>query len=158
GPHRCAYFPSRPTGTLIRIGSGSAVRTLELAPQFRPTLPVIIDRFGTAHGWRVHPPFTDSTNISVVMAGHSASEDARARAYAPAIHDLLCESKDVDARDTSAFTRVFRRAMRGHDVGEAASTTAARSRGRLPPRVRAWRADRPRSADYRRRCWQSRTA
>jgi hypothetical protein len=26
--------------------------------------------------------------------------------------------KDLDARDTSAFTRVFRRAVRGHDAAQ----------------------------------------
>jgi len=42
---------------------------------------------------------------SAVMAGHSASEDARERAYVPAIH-VFCqgEKQDVDAR-----------AKRGHD-------------------------------------------
>jgi hypothetical protein len=42
---------------------------------------------------------------SAVMAGHSASEDARERAYVPAIH-IFCqgEKQDVDAR-----------AKRGHD-------------------------------------------
>ena len=51
-----------------------------------------------------------------VMAGHSASEDARV--VVPATHVFLRDVKtrnDVDARDTSAFTRVLRRAMRGHD-------------------------------------------
>jgi hypothetical protein len=38
--------------------------------------------------------------LSAVMAGHSASKDARKRAYAPAIHVLLeALKKDVDARD-----------------------------------------------------------
>jgi hypothetical protein len=38
----------------------------------------------------------------------------------PAIHVfyVVVASEDVDARDISAFTRVFERAMRGHDVGE----------------------------------------
>ena len=42
----------------------------------------------------------------------------------PAIHVLILLEKDVDARDISAFTRVFRRAMRGHDVGESDSTAS----------------------------------
>src|SRR6185436_2801842 len=36
----------------------------------------------------------------------------------PGIHDFLvsrCSKQDVDGRDISAFTRVFRRAMPGHD-------------------------------------------
>jgi hypothetical protein len=34
----------------------------------------------------------------------------------PAIHVVMVMgAQDVDARDISAFTRVFRRAMRGHD-------------------------------------------
>jgi hypothetical protein len=41
------------------------------------------------------------------MAGHSASEDARERAYVPAIHVFFAEKQDVDAR-----------AKRGHDEGE----------------------------------------
>jgi hypothetical protein len=32
-------------------------------------------------------------NLSVVMAGHSASKDARERAYVPAIHDLFAARK-----------------------------------------------------------------
>ena len=48
-----------------------------------------------------------ASNLSVVMAG-----------LVPAIHVFLCSgTEDVDARDISAFTRVFRRAMRGHDGG-----------------------------------------
>jgi hypothetical protein len=37
----------------------------------------------------------------------------------PAIHVFVSTKKDVDARDISAFTRVFRRAMRGHDGRES---------------------------------------
>jgi hypothetical protein len=37
--------------------------------------------------------------LSAVMAGHSASKDARKRAYVPAIHALLeARKEDVDAR------------------------------------------------------------
>jgi hypothetical protein len=37
--------------------------------------------------------------LSFVMAGHSASKDARERAYVPAIHVFLDASKEgVDAR------------------------------------------------------------
>jgi hypothetical protein len=46
---------------------------------------------------------------SAVMAGHSASKDARKRAYLPAIHAFLEPRKqDVDARD-----------KRGHDDVES---------------------------------------
>jgi hypothetical protein len=41
------------------------------------------------------------------MAGHSASEDARERAYVPAIHVFISGPKDVDARHKA-----------GHDEGE----------------------------------------
>jgi hypothetical protein len=34
----------------------------------------------------------------------------------PGIHVLCFRGKDVDGRDISAFTRVFRRAMPGHDA------------------------------------------
>jgi len=34
----------------------------------------------------------------------------------PGIHAFLCCDKDVDGRDTSAFTRIFRRAIPGHDA------------------------------------------
>jgi hypothetical protein len=33
----------------------------------------------------------------------------------PGIHVFLAGAEDVDAREISAFTRVFRRARRGHD-------------------------------------------
>jgi hypothetical protein len=33
------------------------------------------------------------------------------------IHVFFAQSEGVDGRDTSAFTRVFRRAMPGHDDG-----------------------------------------
>jgi hypothetical protein len=44
----------------------------------------------------------------------------------PAIHVFACgaKAKDVDARDISAFTRVFRRAKRGHDGRETESIYA----------------------------------
>ena len=46
----------------------------------------------------------------IVMAGHSASKDARERAYVPAIHVFLTQKKqDVDARHKA-----------GHDGGDAA--------------------------------------
>jgi hypothetical protein len=35
----------------------------------------------------------EDTSLAVVMAGLSASEDARERAYVPAIHDLLRKKK-----------------------------------------------------------------
>jgi hypothetical protein len=57
-----------------------------------------------------------STDPAAVIAGHSASEDARERAYNPAIHPLrLKRFFSMDARVKSAFTRVFRRAMPAHD-------------------------------------------
>jgi len=34
----------------------------------------------------------------------------------PGIHVFLAKKQGVDGRDISAFTRVFRRAMPGHDV------------------------------------------
>jgi len=40
--------------------------------------------------------------VWVVMAGHSASEDARERAYAPAIPIEMVRPKDRDARDKPA--------------------------------------------------------
>jgi hypothetical protein len=44
-----------------------------------------------------------------VVAGHSASKDARERAYLPAIHVFLARKKqDVDARHKA-----------GHDGGDA---------------------------------------
>jgi len=50
------------------------------------------------------------------MAGHSRPKDGVASlAYVPAMDVLAyASSKGVDARDKSAFTRVLRRAMRGH--------------------------------------------
>jgi hypothetical protein len=39
---------------------------------------------------------------------------------APGIHVLLLAcAEDADGRDTGAFTRIFRRAMPGHDGGRA---------------------------------------
>jgi hypothetical protein len=40
-----------------------------------------------------------ATDIPFVMAGHSASEDARERAYVPTIHAVAAaKHQDVDAR------------------------------------------------------------
>jgi hypothetical protein len=51
-----------------------------------------------------------------VMAGYSASEDARKRAYVPATSIVMALCLNSRARrDESAFTRVFRRAMPGDD-------------------------------------------
>jgi hypothetical protein len=50
------------------------------------------------------------------MPGHSASKTRVNALLVPGIHVFSDVSKqDVDGRDISAFTRVFRRAMPGHD-------------------------------------------
>jgi hypothetical protein len=41
------------------------------------------------------------------MPAHSALKTRVKRAYVAGIHDFLPCKKDVDGRDTSAFTRVF---------------------------------------------------
>jgi hypothetical protein len=46
--------------------------------------------------------------LELVMAGHSASEHARERAYVPAIHVLLADrEKDVDARQRRQVYAVY---------------------------------------------------
>src|SRR5262245_28732779 len=60
------------------------------------------------------------TPISSTRPNHRADSaqlsPAVMRGLVPRIHVFRDGCKDVDARDTSAFTRVFRRAMRGHDA------------------------------------------
>jgi hypothetical protein len=51
---------------------------------------------------------TPAPLVWVVMAGHSASEDARERAYVPAIHVFFLGEKAVDARHKA-----------GHDGGSS---------------------------------------
>src|SRR6266550_2736118 len=58
----------------------------------------------------------------------------RASPSCGAIHVFACGAKDVDARDISAFTRFFRRAMRGHDGIGSESNCAGYSRVFADPR------------------------
>jgi type II secretory pathway component PulK len=80
--------------------------------------------------------------------------DARERAYVPAIHDFLifltCSKKeDVDARDASAFTRVFDAlcagmTLRGFDQYKSWSHDSNKKEN--PARRRGLRGDERRTA------------
>ena len=70
-----------------------------------------------------------ATEIPIFAMIDTLARHGRARPGHPRLYLMPRRKEDVDARDISAFTRVFRRAMRGHDDREAlplAYSTAAR--------------------------------
>jgi hypothetical protein len=58
--------------------------------------------------------------VTVGLIGSYRTQSVMA-GLVPAIHVFILGQKDVDVRAISAFTRVFRGAMRGHDGGKSES-------------------------------------